>query len=324
MDFQRKLILHWACQGAIKQSDTQEALNISGALPQAHQWPLFLATLLLWLGALAVTISILFFFAFNWNDMSRFTKFGLLEAGVFGCAALYWFIGSEHFLSKLALTIGSILVGVLLAFYGQTYQTGADPWQLFAYWGLLIIPWALLARFATLWFLIIVLINTALQLYFEAYGQLLGLGDRPDEDVFWIALLFFGTCWLAWEAASTKFTWLNERWAPRLLAIATAAPLTAMFIMVIIESIGFPVLTVILYLAMITLGFTVYQKRIPDLFMLAGFCLSVISTIASVVIAEVLEHVDEIIGFLGMTIFLISMAAFAANWLKKMHQEQSS
>jgi len=33
--------------------------------------------------------------------------------------------------------VSTILVGVLLALVGQTYQTGADTWQLFFYWAIL-------------------------------------------------------------------------------------------------------------------------------------------------------------------------------------------
>ncbi|TMH00920.1 MAG: DUF2157 domain-containing protein, partial [Betaproteobacteria bacterium] len=42
-------------------------------------------------------------------------------------------------------------IGGLLAFFGQTYQTGADPWQLFALWALLALPLALAVRGDVLW-----------------------------------------------------------------------------------------------------------------------------------------------------------------------------
>ena len=31
-------------------------------------------------------------------------------------------------------------IGGLFAYFGQTHQTGADPWQLFALWAALVLP----------------------------------------------------------------------------------------------------------------------------------------------------------------------------------------
>ncbi|MCL1477646.1 MAG: DUF2157 domain-containing protein [Marinobacter sp.] len=84
-------------------------------------------------------------------------------------------------MGKVALLSTGLLLGGLLALFGQTYQTGADPWQLFFVWMLLLTPFALIGRFAPLWVLWAVLVNLALTLYFqptgrfstEAYGQLL-------------------------------------------------------------------------------------------------------------------------------------------------------
>ncbi len=50
-------------------------------------------------------------------------------------------LGPECTPGKAALLLATLLLGVFLALFGQTYQTGADPWQLFANWALLILPW---------------------------------------------------------------------------------------------------------------------------------------------------------------------------------------
>ncbi len=48
--------------------------------------------------------------------------------------------------------MGSLRAGrILLAVYGQTYQTGADPYELFFGWAILIIGWVAISRFAPLW-----------------------------------------------------------------------------------------------------------------------------------------------------------------------------
>ena len=41
--------------------------------------------------------------------------------------------------------------GALFAYFGQTYQTGADPWQLFALWAALALPLALVVRHDAVW-----------------------------------------------------------------------------------------------------------------------------------------------------------------------------
>ena len=49
--------------------------------------------------------------------------------------------------AKGCLTIAVLSVGALMALFGQTYQTGADPWQLFFNWAVVIIPFVLISRF---------------------------------------------------------------------------------------------------------------------------------------------------------------------------------
>src|SRR5690606_26743262 len=68
---------------------------------------------------------------------------------------------------QLLLLIASIITGSLLALFGQIYQTGADTWQLFFAWAILITPWVVIARFPALWLLWLGLINALLLLYLD-------------------------------------------------------------------------------------------------------------------------------------------------------------
>ena len=67
----------------------------------------------------------------------------------------------------MLLLIASIITGSLLALFGQIYQTGADTWQLFFAWAILITPWVVIARFPALWLLWLGLINAFLLLYLD-------------------------------------------------------------------------------------------------------------------------------------------------------------
>jgi uncharacterized membrane protein len=107
--------------------------------------------------------------AANWDGIGRFVRFGLvgaaLAAGALG--AVVW----PALRAPLLLAAFSA-AGGMLALIGQTYQTGADPWQLFALWAALTLPWALAARSDVLWTPWCIVSVTALTLFQHSYGAL--------------------------------------------------------------------------------------------------------------------------------------------------------
>src|SRR5699024_841252 len=124
----------------------------------------FIDRLLLWLGGLALACSVLFFIAYNWADMGRFFRFGLVEGALVAAIAAYWKADGRGVTAQVSLIVATLLLGVLLALFGQVYQTGADSWQLFFYWALLMAPWALIGRLAVLWVFWLGLINLTILL----------------------------------------------------------------------------------------------------------------------------------------------------------------
>ena len=117
------------------------------------------------------------------------------------------------------LTGCSVLVGALLAVYGQVYQTGADAWQLFAGWAALIAGWAVAGRFVPLWMLVAVLTNVALMA-----GDFRGTSELD----FAIAMGLGNAGWLrAAEAArATGAEWARGRWHRNALWAACVGCLT--------------------------------------------------------------------------------------------------
>ena len=117
-----------------------------------------------WLeGALAaVAAGLVFWVAANWPEQTRAFKFNALQAAVLlpALAAL-----ALPRLRTACLLLATLALGALLAFVGQTYQTGADPWQLFAAWAALALPWVLAARRALLWAAWLLLAALALALW---------------------------------------------------------------------------------------------------------------------------------------------------------------
>jgi uncharacterized membrane protein len=75
-------------------------------------------------------------------------------------------------MSSAALGLVALLgTGALFAYFGQTYQTGADPWQLFALWAVLALPlcWAL--RHELLWTPWAVVAMTGISLWLQTHAQ---------------------------------------------------------------------------------------------------------------------------------------------------------
>lgn len=100
------------------------------------------------LGAALGGFGILLWIAANWAALSRFGKFALLQATLVCVLVGAWRRPS----ARLPLSLlGFLTCGGLFAYFGQTYQTGADPWQLFALWAALTVPLCLSVRHDALW-----------------------------------------------------------------------------------------------------------------------------------------------------------------------------
>ena len=184
-----------------------------------------------WLeGALAAVAALLlgaglvFWVAANWPEQTRAFKFNALQAAVLlpALAAL-----ALPRLRTACLLPATLALGALLAFVGQTYQTGADPWQLFAAWAALALPWVLAARRALLWAAWLLLAALALALWglpleLARYGL---AHPRLQLALAGWALLLALPWLLTWLglAPSRHAHWLAGGRAPSLLLMRVAA-----------------------------------------------------------------------------------------------------
>jgi uncharacterized membrane protein len=141
-----------------------------------------------------------------------------------------WWLGLERTGGKAAL-----LVGVLFGLIGQTYQTGADTFELFATWAAAILPFVLVGRFAALWLVWLTLVNVAAVLYYTTFRGLFGVLFGPEQMV-WVMFGVNTLALVAWEwAAFVGVEWLRERWATRLLATASGGTVSALDLMAVID-----------------------------------------------------------------------------------------
>jgi len=222
-------------------------------------------------------------------------------------------------MSQISLTSAFILLGALMAYFGQTYQTGADPWQLFFNWALLGLPWVLISRFSPLWMMFLALLNLSLVLYHDALGAILPFGIDQDESLLWCLLSLNCTSLIVWELCRVKYVWLNQSWAGRLLAIGTVFSANALALTSIF-SYNTSWLGAVVWLLLMAVAYVVYRRVQPDLFMLALCCLSGIVIIVAWC-ANILGTSSH--GYLFIVLFFltIGLTSAAAVWLKKLTKE---
>jgi uncharacterized membrane protein len=135
-------------------------------------------------GAGCVGLGLIFWVAANWSLLSRPQQFGLLQSLVLlPCAAGAAFGRGRAALGLFAL----IATGGLFAYFGQTYQTGADTWELFAAWAALALPLAFCARSDAVWSAWAIVASTGLALWCGAHTGFSARSGAGPDGVYMIA-----------------------------------------------------------------------------------------------------------------------------------------
>jgi len=156
----------------ISRNSNWNAETIQGYLDKyiynnVKSWQNFLQILFLSLGVSFTVAGILFFFAYNWNNLHKFIKIGLIEGLLIVLTLIVVFSKVKPLFKGIILTGTSVLVGVLFAVFGQIYQTGANAYDFFFGWTLAIAIWVFISNFPPLWLIFILLINLTFGLYLE-------------------------------------------------------------------------------------------------------------------------------------------------------------
>ena len=142
-------------------------LNTTEPLRQPAALPLWLPRGVAVLAAALGGLGVVMWIAANWAPMGRFGHFALLQG-------LVLVMGLGATLKPAArgpLGLLALLgIGALFAYFGQTYQTGADPWQLFALWAALALPLCWGARSDVLWAPWAMVVVTAISLWTHTYS----------------------------------------------------------------------------------------------------------------------------------------------------------
>ena len=198
----------------------ERGLVLATETPARDEWAKFLSRALALLGAGLVLAGVVCFVAFNWDRIGRFGKFALIELAIVAAALLAW-RKLPRISGEVALLSAAVLVGPLLAVYGQTYQTGADPYGLFLTWALVILPWVFAARLAATWMLALGLFELSIALF---WVQVVAPMNVPRMLYLPLTLVAMNVVALgAWEWQRRRAQpWLTERWAQRILGVGVA------------------------------------------------------------------------------------------------------
>jgi uncharacterized membrane protein len=214
-----------------------------------------------------------------------------------------------------------LILGALLALFGQTYQTGADPWQLFATWAMLILPVVVFGRSEVLWLFFALLLNLALSLYLQVNRSLFGM-LFVSHQLPWVFLLLNGVLaalyeWLAKQKLSESMA-LHHRWAAQVLGLVVLYILTWMGLEVVWGRAD-QGLNLLLFIISMSGAFAFYRFIRKDLLLITAWVLAVIVFIMAVLANTVFDSFDAG-GLLLMAICLIGLTTLGVHWIKNIQK----
>ncbi len=267
----RTQVLELAARHSVTPAQFQDLLALAGLDgPPARLGPrsVRVATVL---AAALFGFGVLLWLAANWSVIPRAGKFGLLQ-GLLAAACLGAWLKPAARTALLLLAF--FVIGGLFAFFGQTYQTGTDPWQLFALWAVLALPLAWAARSDVLWSPWMLVVMSAVSLWIHANT---GWHWRVDADT-------VRAHYIGWGCAALLIG-VAGPWSPiaraggiGMWALRTAALLTCLIMLSVSLPSLFSEQTVLAYyVALLICGaaFTwLWRSAVSDVFLLSAIALT--------------------------------------------------
>lgn len=284
-------------------------------------WRNFIRLLLVGGGVAFLVSGIIFFFAYNWADMHKFTKLGLVQGLLALMVLASLFLKIDNRIKNILLTGAAMLVGALFAVFGQIYQTGADAYDLFLGWTLFIAIWVFVSNFPPLWFIFLGLVNLAINLYSEqvasdwSYNLVMNILFLVN-----IASLIF----LKWREGST-FIENVPKWLERTIVIVAIGYLTMSFCQGIFDKGSSVAWFFSILLSFLTYGLGIwYGLKIKDTFYIAVVGFSIIMVGTSFLIRLLGDFLDigllfVIGGFVvgGVSLLVMKILELNKKWYEK-------
>ena len=202
---------------------SQKLAQIAGLNREPSQLAYWLPRGVAVLAAALGGFGVILWIAANWETLGRFGRFALLQAlFLVTCVGALVKPSARAPLGLMAL----LTIGGLFAYFGQTYQTGADPWQLFALWAVLALPLCLSVRSDVLWTPWALIVCTGISLWVHAHTSHDWRVEPQDLNVYAMA-------WSAALGLTLALSPIFERWSGSgLWAMRTVVTLATVMITV--------------------------------------------------------------------------------------------
>lgn len=314
--FTRRVISMLARMDTMSERLLSELYVRGGYKPTAQSWLTFASKATLALGVVFVLAGVIFFFAYNWSELHRFAKLAIVSGLIVGATGRALMLDMRSFQAKLSLVVVAVSIGCLLAVFGQIYQTGANAYDLFLNWALLISGIVFISNFLPLWFMWLVLVNTAIILF---AGQIARHWIDPHA---FTGLFFVNGCALMlYEyCALKKLSHFDARWLPRMLGAFTVVSITVAASAGILTDFEYPAHFICLLLAPLGYGgtFVLYSRKIYDLSSIAVSCICAIALIF-VMIIKVSDY-DGAVMFLIGGLIVVGLTTASALLLKNINE----
>lgn len=318
----RSLLRGWGRAGAIDAATSARAQAALGGDPPPAQWRDFLDRLALWLGVALLAAGAICFIAANWDEMGKLMRlYGLQALLVLAVVGAAW-LGLSRLAGQAVLWLSMLLLGGLLALIGQTYQTGADPWELFALWAALSLPWVLAGRHAALWLTWALLLNVALSLWLGV-GRGWWMPLATNEELLATGLLN-ALLLLGWELAGTRWPEFSGSVGRRLLALAMIASLAFAAIDDIFGRDRGLHVGIWCWLAMTPVAGFCFLRLRRDLPVLAMLMLGVIAVVTSALAELVSSGRDTPFEMLALAAAVIAQGTAAAFVLRRLARGEAA
>lgn len=298
--------------GVLSESQLNEGLETIGHRPTAKSWGAYLHWHALILGVVLLVAGTIFFVAANWSALSGMTRIGIVAGAMISATLAGGYLG-DSVAGRAASLLGGLLFGPLLAVFGQVYQTGADPWELFAWWTVVLAAYGVLARFVGTWIVALILFHIAV---FTWMSQERGFNPYQDEGATITALLALFNMGLV--AVAERFIQgidkAGLKHSAALMATGLLLPFGVAFL--IGEHLDGGALGLFLLFGGLVAIWAIYRWRKPDIAMLsilAGTSVILISTAIGHFLFEVLDA--ELFGVALLGLIICAQVWAFTRWL---------
>ncbi|ATO19811.1 hypothetical protein BS636_09170 [Acinetobacter sp. LoGeW2-3] len=118
------------------------------------------------LGLALIAVSFLYLIAANWWMLPKIIQLAIPMLILLCSTATSVYVGQQEWVRQSLDTVSGLMLGLSLAVIGQIYQTGADSYQLFLLWAVLLLPWLYRPNIG-IFTMLAVVSQLALYLYFK-------------------------------------------------------------------------------------------------------------------------------------------------------------